>query len=814
MREPGAVVRTAGTAVLVLLVAAALAMAFSSRAGAAETTNAVWGQGTRAPLPAGAQGGSLSAVSCPAAGVCTAVGTFMGGSGDQQALLLSRSDGSWQPQAATLPADADVDPKATLEAVSCGSPGNCTAVGTYVDAAGDLQGLIVAENAGSWSDAVTAPLPGDAQPTNNRLSLDSVSCPTATTCVAVGDYLNEAGSQVGLIETEIWAGFTEQAVVASMREEEAGGEDLESVACAGAGDCTAVGSYLDPSSVGQAMVVEQRSGSWQPAVPAPLPGIGLASNPEHRSGLDSVACLSSGQCTAAGDYEPSSVAGSGQPLVVTEGADGSLQAAGVPPGSAATTSGGASAVSCAEVGNCAAVGTAGQTRTTSCCERVGTGLLLAQSGGSWTQTAAMMPADAASPTATNDTDYPLPVLSSISCAAGGCSGAGTYEPAGEIQGFSYANTPLLINRSGTAWGSGFAPRLPADAATQPLSTPSGPQGPTDVIDAVSCATAGTCAAVGSYTNTAGLAEPLLLTSAPGSAPSSLAIQAPSTAPAGSLIPGSVVAATVSSQAGPTGTISFRVFGPSNAPPANCSNGGTQIGTATVSGVGSYDPSAGFVTASAGDYWWYATYSGDTNTLASASTCGPGMTETVAAAHPVPPPRIICPKPTGRLTARAVGPIALGITRRTAQRRLTHHTGTATSERFCLTGGAATHVLYASQRLLARLPAKSRHKLTGKVVLILTSSGHYTLGKGQDRHPAEDRAARAEAPSRPPGGQDDVVSQSSPQRRARDQGPTRQSYRDRGRQPHRAGQGGLAHAPARLLTRRCARQPVRPDASAA
>ena len=69
---------------------------------------------------------------------------------------------------------------------------------------------------------------------------------------------------------------------------------------------------------------------------------------------------------------------------------------------------------------------------------------------------------------------------------------------------------------------------------------------------------------------------------------------------------------------------------------------TQVGgTATVTGDGTYSPSAGYTPASPGTYWWYASYGGDAANNSTDSTCGQGMTETVVASPgrgvPDPPP---------------------------------------------------------------------------------------------------------------------------------------------------------------------------------
>src|SRR5581483_10820412 len=80
--------------------------------------------------------------------------------------------------------------------------------------------------------------------------------------------------------------------------------------------------------------------------------------------------------------------------------------------------------------------------------------------------------------------------------------------------------------------------------------------------------------------------------------------------------------------GASGTITFKVFGPQTSAPSTCTSGGTTVGTATVSGNGTYGPSAGFTPTSAGTYWWYASYGGDSGNTSSASTCGSGMSSTV------------------------------------------------------------------------------------------------------------------------------------------------------------------------------------------
>jgi hypothetical protein len=96
---------------------------------------------------------------------------------------------------------------------------------------------------------------------------------------------------------------------------------------------------------------------------------------------------------------------------------------------------------------------------------------------------------------------------------------------------------------------------------------------------------------------------------------------------GVAISASSISATLADSSGSnaSGTIDFTVFGPGSEP-GTCT-AGTAVGTATVSGNGTYYPSAGFTPTGAGDYWWYAYYSGDSNNNVAISPCGSGMSKT-------------------------------------------------------------------------------------------------------------------------------------------------------------------------------------------
>jgi hypothetical protein len=107
------------------------------------------------------------------------------------------------------------------------------------------------------------------------------------------------------------------------------------------------------------------------------------------------------------------------------------------------------------------------------------------------------------------------------------------------------------------------------------------------------------------------------------------VGAPATDLAGTAISASSIGSKLSgASTSATGTITFKVFGPQTTAPTTCTTGGTTVGTASVHGNNTYNPSSSFTPRTAGDYWWYASYGGDSGDTSSNSGCGSAMVETV------------------------------------------------------------------------------------------------------------------------------------------------------------------------------------------
>ncbi len=147
---------------------------------------AVWSV-TQAPLPpdaAGSRTNQISAVACPSATSCVAVGGYDDAKGNGQGLVLTGSGTSWTALRAPLPSDAGTSPDVSLSSVSCATAASCVAVGSYIDAAGVTRGLLLSRTGSGWT-ATRAPVPAGADPGSSQ-SLTQVSCPGAGSCVAIG----------------------------------------------------------------------------------------------------------------------------------------------------------------------------------------------------------------------------------------------------------------------------------------------------------------------------------------------------------------------------------------------------------------------------------------------------------------------------------------------------------------------------------------------------------------------------------------------------------------------------------------------------
>jgi hypothetical protein len=405
-------------------------------------------------------------ISCDAPGNCGAVGTYLSGAGPgtPSGLVMSESGGVWGPaEAVTLPGDARPpdEQDVQLGGISCPGAGDCTAVGTYVTEDDQTEAWLDTETAGVWRPATEGVLPADtATDTNTNdgdsgLVLDAVSCSSPGNCVAVGDFDTADTWQQGLVLTETdgqWALGTEGLlpVGASATRPVV---NLTSVSCTGTGDCVAVGNYTDASGNDQGLVLTESNGTWSaaeagwPASSGANPGVWLTS----------VSCWATGDCaTVGGYYDPTTATApeDAVPLVMVE-SDGTWAGAISPAVPADADAAGLTAVSCAPDGSCAAIGNY-ETRTSS--PTIGGmpgALLLSGSGDVWSPATELAPPANAGPGAG-------PVLTSVSCAGSGdCYAVGQYDDAIGFQ------QPMSVDQTNGVWGPAMTATMPADQSPSP-----------------------------------------------------------------------------------------------------------------------------------------------------------------------------------------------------------------------------------------------------------------------------------------------------------------------------------------------------------
>ncbi len=453
--DPARAIVTKLTGVSCSSVTACIAVGSSfSRASDSDVTLAERWNGTTwklqsTPNPAGAVASSLASVSCSSAVACTAVGSFEGSS-DLFSLAEAWNGTAWALE--TTP-NAATTTGSVLDGVSCTSAAaSCSAVGFFDSPAGALP-LAEAWNGHVWTiQAITSP-PGPAAVSQ----LNGVSCSSATACTAVGFFQNSASTDLTLAEG--WNG-TAWRIQPTPDPADAGtfpGSVLSAVSCSSAAACMAVGNYTNTAGNVVTLAESWNGTAWT---------IGTTLNPAGatNTALAGVFCGSATDCTAVGR----SFDAAGNQTAVVESWNGAAwqsQAAAVPAGATGAELG---AVSCRSASACTAVGSYNDSS--------GTQVTLAESwnGTAWHVQSTPDPAGATAS-----------ALVGLSCrTAEACWAAGhSYDTSG-------TELTLAESLNGTVWKVRATPN-PAGATAS-------------YIDGGSCSGPDACSAVGSYTDSSGV----------------------------------------------------------------------------------------------------------------------------------------------------------------------------------------------------------------------------------------------------------------------------------------------------------------------
>jgi hypothetical protein len=358
-------------------------------------TNGVWTHPGQIPgLPALNKGGLADpiAISCASAGNCAAGGSYLSApvNGKVEAFVVSESQGVWK-NAQPVPGAAarNAGGNAGVDLISCPAPGDCAAVGSYLDGTEHTVWFAADERGGSWGKAV--PLPSVTS--FGDVFIDSLSCPSPGNCAAVGDSASDTAAFTVNEAHGRWGKATRVAGTL------AGPAGLAQVSCTSTGDCIAAGTYT-PRRNGSlaAMRVNESGGHWGSAHTLPLGGDRAAwsiSCPANGSCavastghivsevrgvwgkparvpagylVNSLSCTKVGYCGAAAYYSVTADSGFGSAIGVSDESAGRWGPWYLLPGTVLVnkpeTGDVISAVSCGAPGNCALYGyAANQTRT-------------------------------------------------------------------------------------------------------------------------------------------------------------------------------------------------------------------------------------------------------------------------------------------------------------------------------------------------------------------------------------------------------------------------------------------------------------------
>lgn len=250
----------------------------------AAASTAVDSQGGNSP------GGLLSSVSCPAVNDCVAAGFYTDQGFQQQPMVVDQSPTGWdQGQELTLPASGAVDTggqTAQITTIDCPDVGDCAAVGSFTDTDQNQQGLLLDETGGTWATGVAATLPAGFTDSVARqfAGFQSVSCPTAGNCVAVGHYneQNAGHTTLSLVDDETagsWSNATNAQLPANAAHtQHAAVEGVDCVSGSGSGpvagaDCALVGGYANSSSQWRGFSERTTGGTAQKTTGFAIPGV-------------------------------------------------------------------------------------------------------------------------------------------------------------------------------------------------------------------------------------------------------------------------------------------------------------------------------------------------------------------------------------------------------------------------------------------------------------------------------------------------------------------------------------------------------------
>jgi LPXTG-motif cell wall-anchored protein len=185
----------------------------------------------------------LTKVSCTSPGNCSAGGYYANDNYGDQLIVVSQVNGVWQ-SFVDVPGLAAVNTgnSANLNSISCAFPGNCSAGGYYYSDGAGYQAFVVSQVDGVWQSFVDVPGIAGVN-TGGDSAIQEVSCGSEGNCAAVGYYSDADGYQAFVVSQVdgVWQSFVNVPGIAGVNT--GGDAGLQTVSCASADNCSAGGYY-------------------------------------------------------------------------------------------------------------------------------------------------------------------------------------------------------------------------------------------------------------------------------------------------------------------------------------------------------------------------------------------------------------------------------------------------------------------------------------------------------------------------------------------------------------------------------------------
>lgn len=248
------------------------------------------------PNPSNGKNAEYFGISCPEKETCVAVGQFLNttGGGEKGAVFASEGEkGTWS---ALSPVENPGGQKnGQMHDVSCIAKGECIAAGGW----GKEEGGKGVSQAGSesWNKsknewkATSAPEPFGAK----FGMFYGISCKSATFCIAVGKWSENASSAPYQTFADTWNGTEWKNILYKGGSEDATEGALYAVSCTAIEDCEMVGSDKSSKGAAEALAYRWNKGTW------------TFQKTEFPTGstsgeLEGISCTATEECAAVGTY--------------------------------------------------------------------------------------------------------------------------------------------------------------------------------------------------------------------------------------------------------------------------------------------------------------------------------------------------------------------------------------------------------------------------------------------------------------------------------------------------------------------------------